>query len=1030
MAVSKDFYYKLSSEIEAERLEVATGLLSALTEADNKEDWDYALNRLVKGLTSSRQSARFGFSLALTELVRILILKDDYELTISSFLQKLVDVSQVSKSMKGKEARALLFGRLFGFQAVLNSLLLLDTNTSSQEDIEAFVLHLVDLSAAKSWLRETAMFSLCQFLSAYLQSPFANDQTTLLALQRISDEGLTFTTEGLAVHLTLPVALRTRIASQVTANSHWKHFDPLSKGNVAVLGKVLKDAEVVESAEQDEDEPISSTKVVKQKGSWSPKIPFVWDLLLAHFTSTDEEPCEPETNGSLKKRKNNSLPGSKKRSKNDDAVEQIDLSEFWKVVIDETLFAEKSSPERKYWGFDIFCKFFVRISVAQLPHVFGPNFMRCLMSQASLLNKLLNKMTTKAINLIIESGQNDLNKVVPILTCLVDEKNGGLYSFDSSTRSKATDALIGVLSYIDSPDKLSEERVMNLLLQIKDILIKMFEQAVRPKSDLDKSPKDGQVRWALDKLLVLFKSTKRLSFSPTKFLEDIFKFLVNHAFFSKKGAPELTDSVAKICNERFGSFLSESISLKRKDNSWAHFCLKQIEKREKDSNYSLLLDLSEDLESVRDESLKTLENIKSAMKKDSKHKEEHYCFELLISMVLLQLYQGESEAISVLEELKMCYEETFAKTSEDFDISIIMTEIILSFISKKSALLKKLCSIVWDSFMCVEDSNGLLRVGDKSFQLLFNVLAAKENEDGQKQLFEGDEGYVDADEDEGDEDESEEDESAEDSEDESETDDKAKTVEQVEQETTIKLATALGIPTEHSGEVKFDEIDSFGEDDDNYESESMDDEQMMAIDEDLARIFKERRDALTANSTKKKNDEKVQAKEQMVLFKSRILDLLDSFAKIHPNSVYNLTFIRPLINVINLTTEKDIGVKAHKILKNRISKTRVSAKEVERVYPGEKFEEFKKSLLELIEWLQLQAGRYSSSQAHGAACNQACIIVSKSLLSLDSGMLKDIVSVYAKTLTVWASESSNRIQANMFFDFVNWLNSKRGNGNN
>lgn len=1042
MAVSKDFYYKLSSEIELERLEAATGLLSALTEENNKEDWDYALNRLIKGLTSSRQNARFGFSLAITELARILILKGDYHLTISSFLQKLVDASKLSRSMKGKQVRALLFGRLFGFQAILNSLLLLDANISAHEDIKAFVRHIVELSAEKSWLRETAMYTLCQFLSAYLQSSFVNDETTLFFLQSVSDEGLTFTTEGLAVHLTIPRDARARIASQVSANSHWKHFDPMSRGNMPILAKVLKDSEVVENADNGtEDDFVTTANNVKQKGSWSPKLPFVWELLLKHYTSNEEEPCEPETNKSSRKRRNHSSlsSSSRKRSKNDMAsIEQVNLAEFWHVVVDQTFFSEKASSERKYWGFEIFNKFIVTVGVEQIPDLFGANFMRCLMSQASLQSKLLNKMTTKSINIIIESAQSDLSKVVPLFSCLIDEDKGGLWNFDCITKSKAIDALIGVFGYVESPEQVPEEQAVKLLMEIKTVLINKFDEGAAAQGEQDaksaaKISKEGQLKWVLDKLSVLYCSTKRLQCPPTKLLDDIFKFLIKSSFFKEQGGLELSENTIKLCNERLASFLSETISTKRKDHSWAYYCLKQIEKKEKDSKFSLILELSEDLQAVKDDALETVESIKLAMKKDLSHKDQFYCFELLFSMVLLQLYQGESEAVSVLEELKVCHHETFAKSNDDFDTSTIMIEIILSFISRRSALLRKLCSIVWRSFMCTKDDQGNLRVRDKSFQLLFNVLAAKENEDGQKKLFEANEGFEDDDDNE-DDDKEDDDKEDDDEDDEGESEDsdverqESKQMEQVEQETTIKLASALGIPTGHSGEVKFDNIFSIDDEDDNYESESMDDEQMMAIDEDLARIFKERRDALTANSEKKKNDDKALAKEQIILFKSRVLDLLDSFSKVQPNSVHNLSFIRPLIGVINLTTEKDLGMKAHKILKTRISKMKLNAKDLATSSSEKELQELKESLLELLKWLQIQAGKYSSSQAHNAACNQSCIIVSKSLLALDPLVLDQIVAVYANTLTTWASESSNRIQANMFFDFVNWLNSKRRSG--
>ncbi|KAM9912575.1 hypothetical protein OXX80_014298, partial [Metschnikowia pulcherrima] len=82
MSVSRDHYYTLASEVPQERLEAATKLLSELSEVNKTEEWDYALNRLIKGLTTSRQSARFGFSMALTEVVRELVTKQDYELSV------------------------------------------------------------------------------------------------------------------------------------------------------------------------------------------------------------------------------------------------------------------------------------------------------------------------------------------------------------------------------------------------------------------------------------------------------------------------------------------------------------------------------------------------------------------------------------------------------------------------------------------------------------------------------------------------------------------------------------------------------------------------------------------------------------------------------------------------------------------------------------------------------------------------------------------------------------------------------------
>lgn len=1051
MSVLKDHYYKLSSELPKERIEAATALLSELGSVDKKEEWDYALNRLIKGLSTSRQTARFGFSMALTELVRELVLKEDYDLSLSSFLDKVVDATQVSSAMKGKELRSVLFGRLFGFQALVNSGLLLES-TSSQEDIQKFVSLLVLLSGAKSWLRESAMFTLCQFLGTYLSSDLYDEATLVGFLQAISDEELNFTTEGLAVYLVIPQPLRSTAAQQVTGSSLWKNGDPLSSGNLQTLAKVLKDVDVVaEDSSEDAESRPQKNKNSKQKGTWSPRIPFVWEFLVKHFAAEiSEGDFEEVLESSGKKRKKSGSQKSKKKAKMEQST-SISLKEFWKVVVDETMFAEKASPERKYWGFEVFNQFLAALPASSVSDLFTQNLMRCLINQSAQTGRLLNKISTKTINTIIEVPQKDLSKVVPVLSRIIDDANGGTWNFDPITKSKAVDALIGVLGYIEDVELVSSQQVDTLVSDIKDVLIAKFEKALADQDETEstgeiihKKSKDNILKWVLDKLLVLMRSTKRFKADKSKPLETVFKFLIQHALFKKTKGNVVSNNILKQVQDRLNSFLSEAIASKRKGHSWSLYCVKQIKSFEADPEFVLLLELDDSLAAVRDEGFEMLSTIKEAMKHDNGKTEQQYCFELLFSMVLLQLYMGEAETVDVLEELKACYLETFSGEEGEIDTSTILTEIILSFVSRKSASLKKLSTIVWESLMCTKDQDGKLIVNEACFKLLFSVLNTKENEEGQKALFEGEDEFgsvEDGDEDEeneensdeeqkedkedkeGDDADTEESDGGEDSDNESDD-----LTSNIDKNTNIKLAKALGIPTESSGEVKYDELDSFGEDDDDYESESMDDEQMMAIDGELSRIFVERRNALSANNTNKKKAELMEAKENILLFKSRILDLLDSFSKEQPNSIYNLSFIKPIVSLMNMTTDKNLGTKAHKILKTRISKAKITQEELNEHYPTEEDKaRFKSTYLDVLDWLQTQAGKYSSNHAHALACGQSCIIISKALTTLDNKLLETIINTYCKTLCIWATEPKNRIQASMFFDFINWLNAKRLN---
>ena len=154
MSVLRDHYFKLGSDLPKERLSAATQLISELIKVNDSKEWEYALNRLIKGIITTRQSAKFGFSMALTEVVNELI--ERKELTVGKYLDLLVETTKITSSMKGKEQRAVLFGRLFGLQVLINSKIILQ---SSEDDVVKFVETLLELSNVKNWIRETG-FSL------------------------------------------------------------------------------------------------------------------------------------------------------------------------------------------------------------------------------------------------------------------------------------------------------------------------------------------------------------------------------------------------------------------------------------------------------------------------------------------------------------------------------------------------------------------------------------------------------------------------------------------------------------------------------------------------------------------------------------------------------------------------------------------------------------------------------------------------------------------------------------------------------
>ncbi|CAH2350732.1 rDNA transcriptional regulator Pol5p [[Candida] railenensis] len=1078
MTVSRDHYYRLASEVPQERIEAATALLSELQAANLKEEWDYAMNRLIKGLTSTRQSAKVGFSMALIEVLSVLVKDSKNDLTVLGYFKQLLELTETKSSMKGKEERAILFGRLFGLQVILNSGLLLDSEEFvSLSELREFCRILIELSTIKSWLRESTIFTLFTFFSEYQAKVSTyNRELSVWILQKLNDAGLNLTTEGMSIYLSIPKGNRKAFSLEVeNPQANWKNGDPLSKGNLPLLTKVLKDVEVVE--EEKGDSEGNKNNKPKQKSNWNPRIHFVWDLIVRDFLIESgplDDQIEEEEVGK-KRKKHSKEETSKKKSKKNTVGEDLSLSlqEFWKVIVDESLFSEKSSHERKFWGFEIFGKFLKAVQRKQeIYHLFTPNLMRCLINQSSQSNRFLNKISIQTLNTIVEVAKREPTKAPIILSCLLDESHGGCWNFDLITKSKCIDEVLSGPED-ESGDIFNEFRkilISKYFSVIKDVsediddLDEEKEGAEEPNSSVPlKYPYDNVQKWCLDKLLHLIRSHKHLlkDGAHSKWLEEIFQLLIKNAFFKLKdtGRSPISLNIKNLSSERLTSILSDVITFKNEnDEPWPLFCIDFIrEIEENHEDYELVAEFDESLIESRNEILDILSTIKKSIRKSKKRAskksksksdigvDQLYCFQLLFSMVLIQFYMADEEAVSVLEELKVCYEDITNKgeseEGEEVDSSQVLTEIILSFVARKSNLLKKISMIIWESFLCAKNEEGKLRITENSLALLYDILESRENKEGLEKVFEGQGEYEEenAEKEEGEDDEEEEeeeeeddDEDAEDSNSDSDSDsdsvDPDSTVDKVERETSAKLSEALGIPS--SGEVKFEDLSDFeGDEEDSYESDSMDDEQMMEIDEQLSKIFKERRDALSSVVTgSKRKTEVIDAKEQMIFFKNRVLDLLEQFNKHQPSSYLNLTMIKPIITLIGLTLDKNVGTKAHKLLKFKISKTKVSKDQFSENFDSEEDGEvFKKSLLEMIQWLHSTASRSSSNQAHSMACNQACIILSKNLIGIDDTYLDQVIEIYTSSLKEWAINKKSKIQASMFFDFINWLNSKREN---
>ena len=308
-------------------------------------------------------------------------------------------------------------------------------------------------------------------------------------------------------------------------------------------------------------------------------------------------------------------------------------------------------------------------------------------------------------------------------------------------------------------------------------------------------------------------------------------------------------------------------------------------------------------------------------------------------------------------------------------------------------------------------------------------------------MFESDEEEGDDDEedeeddaDDEDEDDEEDEDDSDSSDDEKETNDK---VEELERTANKALAKALGISGEDVEMEDDDENDDVQDDDE----ESMDDEQMMALDDQLATIFRERQKALNEHGTIAVRKRSQDAKTNMVHFKARVIDLLDIYIKAQPSSPLILTAVIPLISIVKTSNDKALIDRAHTLLKSKLCKIKSlpilkTSEEDEKV--GESDEEDSDNdettlpnapitANDLVAWLVSihTMARKSNRVQLSLACNQASVFLSKILLTNDMSHAEHVVAIYSQSLSDWLERPNSKTQPALFFEFINWVNSAR-----
>ncbi|MCJ1468835.1 DNA-directed DNA polymerase [Pseudocyphellaria aurata] len=970
-----EIYEDLANVEEEIRLKAAqTLLLKIAPEAGlASQQIHEILRRLIRGLCSGRKAARLGFSVALTEF-----LIQQLGPTASCPLFAIPEVIEVLKTetyivgnVSGQEERNHYFGRLFGAETVIKSSILFYTIDGFQSWSQVLDL-ILGLAKRKLWLREECgwvLYCAIQDLSSgghdfkYVQE----------IIDKVQDNGLTNTPEGVALWIVTSLEFpQVRLPQGI-----WLNENPMHRKEKAKLATVLKETVLTNLDDSGADPNVS------QNGVWTSKLHFAWNVVLGRVLSVQ------------------SLESSK----------DLDLASFWEECVDRNLFTDLSSNERKYWGFLAFQRA-IRDAPAQSFYIiFSKNLMRCLTNQLALPERYLHRLAEKSVKAILLRAKEDASVALPALECLLTPPKGQI-NFDQATKTKTVEKLLALVKNSS----------------LRDLVI-VFRKLIWRPGTQDQKAAASRRQLLADQLVNIVRSrlstddNTSTSSNASKGFEDILALFAKLAYFThtqsrasaeRSEDPLISTSSMDMFKSRISSCLTLLVTKSSNPAFFAHHVVCKIHSWEKSKEPCISSVHAYDAASVvLRKSWKVLKSIHLLeQSSELKRRPVLIAFKLLFSLAILQVYNFDADAVGVLEELKDCYGTLVKhKNKRAQGGSDALIEIILSFVAKPSLLFRRLGQRVFSACVSTVDGAGL--------QSMIKVLMTKETISGQEEMF--------------------------DRVDDADRDDEISDVEEVEviDCTTIEMSAQKdhnsgkdSAECLNNEETLFSEVQNIEhgsdaelvafdaklaqalknrstEDDratignDEFTDEDMNDEQMEALDEQLGKVFRGRKKVMSKKSQKKG------AKETIVNFKCRVLELLEIFIKHQNAKLLTLDLLVPILRTIHSTSSTLVSAKACGLIRTYT-----------KVCKGENLPNAIDTdpIFDLLKKIHNQATK-DGSNAYNSSCSQASLLVVKILVAQDRENLRRILLIYSETQERALLDPRCGVKVSFFSDWLNWCSS-------
>jgi DNA polymerase phi len=726
----------------------------------------------------------------------------------------------------------------------------------------------------------------------------------------------------------------------------------LTPANFSSLGRILKETPGDDEWQQ------SNT------GTWKAQLHYVWNIIFDSFLPESE-------------------PGRRRNAL---------FQEFFRVVVDETLFGASSSPERKFWGFLVFKKALRRVDGTDLPMLFTKNFMRSWINHLSHKDRHLHKISLDVVKDIQDFVQQNPELGYTLILQLTGIH--GSQQFDKLTKTKTVESILsrmdsdGIMKYIQSLlEQMDESNNDAVIEEAKKMWIADQFTALIRNGAIPKREDWIQVilNWfAVQGLyLVKRKSTKgllaALHVTPPSIVSENFRRICRGKLLGC-----LADLTPSTVSQK-GDKVPKDGTVD--DESWISKVFTVINHLDKDSKHvTPLSEPSQEEQVLLQQAHKTIDHLRQV---DGEMREAAQGVELLLSASLLHrrcatLDDDEPDAgiletciaaaatmFSTDKSENRRKSHTLPQPDSDSPKPIdMLVDVLIGFLEKSTSYLRAMANKI---FLCIAsaatETTIDLIVAQLERRNPADLIADEEDETESTTSEDDDEDIESSDED-----------------NESDMDDSS--------EAALELRMKIEDALKANGAEA-----TIGDTDEESEEEMVDDEQMMAIDEHLAEVFRSR----SGDSKQSKN---VNAQREATHFKNRVLDLVDIFTKKMPQSPHNLRLVLPLIELATKSgnDERQLSDKARGILNNRLAKLKDPLQEVDQEYAET-----------ILDELHIRARKAHSSDAL-ATLSHCSLFICRVLTN--AGCEKSVLRLYRESIADFMTRKASSLNITFFKDFI------------